>query len=484
MTPTRRFKAATVALVACGLIFNSGPTLATCGGGGGGGIGGARAGGTPETETQAYHVPWKILGPDEAGPGGPLGLMWFPASAAEAKASGLLTSRTLTMQSARCVTMVIVPPNYGPVRAKFEIPDGMSGVVMVTAQNEVAARVGPESGTIAVDQVEKMLDTELDKRDDAAKASLDAATEKIKQKDNDGATVLLTQIWDQRCVVPGVAKKAAKALKKIGHPVEVSELDDWDGRLPDLSGKTTTDIVRAMDAGLAAERDGKIGEARRLYTAATRIDPNDATPIRFLGELQRHEIGDWTEARALFTRVTTMPADPISRAVALHGLGKMTIHEGRYAEGLGLFQQSLEVFPLPLTYRNLAVYWNSERDHRKAHAYVKQAIALDPDDEYNQIFAATYFVELGRPDEAREIAKRYDAMLSASYNLAVIYAQLGEKDKALALLNRHFTVYEKFDAVRAKEMQEARDDVAFDRLKSDPQFLSMTAKADRDAATH
>jgi hypothetical protein len=75
-------------------------------------------------------------------------------------------------------------------------------------------------------------------------------------------------------------------------------------------------------------------------------------------------------------------------------------------------------------------------------------------------------------------------MLSASYNLAVIHAQLGDKDKALALLRRHFTVYEKFDAVRAKEMQEARDDVAFDALKSDPEFLAMTAKADRDAAAH
>jgi hypothetical protein len=45
-------------------------------------------------------------------------------------------------------------------------------------------------------------------------------------------------------------------------------------------------------------------------------------------------------------------------------------------------------------------------------------------------------------------------------------------------------VYEKFDAVRAKEMQEARDDVAFASLQSDPEFVSMTAKADRDAANH
>ena len=484
MTPTRRFKAATIALVVSCLVFDSGPALATCGGGGGGGVGGARAGGSPPTETQAYHVPWTVVGPSEVVPGGALGVFWFPASAAEAKESSLLTSRTLSVLSARCVALAIVTPDNTAVRTKYGIPELGAGVVLVDEAAAVIGRVAPEGKPISAGPVEKILEAELDKREDAAKVALEAANEKIKEKDLDAATAMLTQIWDQHCLVPDVAKKAAKTLKKIGHPVEVGDLQDWNGRLPDLSQATTAEIVRTMDAGLAAERDGKIGEARRLYATAVRIDPNDPTPIRFLGELQRHEIGDWTEARALFERVVAMPADPISRAVALHGLGKMTIHEGRYAEGLGLFQLSLDAFPLPLTYRNLAVYWNSEKDHQKAHAYVKKAIELDPDDEYNQIFAATYFVELGRPDEARAVAKRYEAMLSASYNLAVIHAQLGQKEQALALLRRHFTVYEKFDAVRAKEMQEARDDVAFASLQKDPAFLSMTAKADRDAAAH
>ena len=34
---------------------------------------------------------------------------------------------------------------------------------------------------------------------------------------------MLTEIWEQHCLVPDVAKKAAKALKKIGHPVEVGD---------------------------------------------------------------------------------------------------------------------------------------------------------------------------------------------------------------------------------------------------------------------
>jgi tetratricopeptide (TPR) repeat protein len=483
MKPMHPWKSATIALIAASLALNPVPTQATCGGGGGGGVGGARVGGSTPTETEAYRVPWTVVGPTEVVPGGALGVFWFPTSRAEAQASSLLTSRTLSVLSSRCVALAIVTPDNAAVRQKYGIPEVGSGVVLVDGNATEIARVEPDGKPIGAGPVEKLLDAELDKREDAAKASLEQANAKIKENDVDAATTMLNDIWQQHCLMPDVAKKAAKALKKIGRPVEVGDGRIPEGR-PDLSPSTTAEIVRTMNAGLAAEREGRIAEARRLYATASRIDPNDATPVRFLGELYRHEIGDWVQARALFDRVLAMPADPISRAVALHGLGKMTIHEGRFADGLALFQRSLDAFPLPLTYRNLAVYWNSELNHQKAHDYVKQAIALDPDDEYNQIFAATYFVELGRPDEAREVALRFEAMLPASYNLAVIHAQLGDKDKALALLKRHFTVYEKFDAVRAKEMQEARDDVAFNSLKGDSEFVAMTAKADRDAAAH
>ena len=87
-----------------------------------------------------------------------------------------------------------------------------------------------------------------------------------------------------------------------------------------------------------------------------------------------------------------MPADSIARAVALHGLGKMTIHEGEFKKGLTLMEQSVAEFPLPLAYRNLAVYWNSEGDLEKGNAFTQKAIALDPKDEYNLVFAAVFMM--------------------------------------------------------------------------------------------
>jgi tetratricopeptide (TPR) repeat protein len=164
--------------------------------------------------------------------------------------------------------------------------------------------------------------------------------------------------------------------------------------------------------------------------------------------------------------------------VALHGLGKMTIHDGDFAKGLSLMEKSVDTFPLALAYRNLAVYWNSEGDNAKANHYVHEALALDPNDPYNLVFAAVFMAADGKGDEALKIAKQNEDMLMASYNLAAIYAQTGNRDKALSLLKRHFFEYERFQAVRSEEMMEARVDAVFISLKKDPDFISLTSGAD------
>ena len=91
---------------------------------------------------------------------------------------------------------------------------------------------------------------------------------------------------------------------------------------------------------------GKIAEAKSLYAAARRLDPADPVPPRFLGELLRHETGEWAEARSIFNEILSLHADPLSRAVALHGLGKMTIHDGDFKKGLELFDASIGAYPL------------------------------------------------------------------------------------------------------------------------------------------
>ena len=95
-------------------------------------------------------------------------------------------------------------------------------------------------------------------------------------------------------------------------------------------------------------------------------------------------------------------------------------------------EQAIAEYPLALAYRNLAVYWNSEGDPVKGNDYTQQALALDPLDPYNLVFAAVFMAANGKKDEALKIARDNVNLMPASYNLAAIYAQNGQRDKALS----------------------------------------------------
>jgi tetratricopeptide (TPR) repeat protein len=321
--------------------------------------------------------------------------------------------------------------------------------------------------------VEKAVDSEMKQRENALNEHLKEAKDQEKAGDNPAAIALLRTVLEEKCMFPKKAKEATKELKKLG----VEEIGSVTAT-PVFEARESARIERVMRSGLRAELGARYRLAEKLYSQANRMDPADPTPLRFLGELYRHQIGDWTKARANFEAILNMPADPLARAVALHGLGKITIHEGEFKKGLALMERSVAEFPLALAYRNLAVYWNSEGDLVKGNDYTQKALALEPRDPYNLVFAAVFMAASGHGNEALKIARANQKLLPASYNLAAVYAQTGHREKALALLQRHFFQYERYQAVRSKEMMEARVDAVFDTLREDAAFVALTRGAD------
>src|SRR5262245_2581276 len=314
----------------------------------------------------------------------------------------------------------------------------------------------------------------MKQREAALDEQLKEGKEKAKAGDNTAAIAELKPVAGEKCLFPKKAKEASKELKKLG----VDEIGSFPAFTPVFSPSESARIEQVMRNGLIAEIRENYTAAEKLYLQAHRMDPADPTPLRYLGELYRHHIGDWTKARTVFGQILDMPADPIARAVALHGLGKITIHEGEFKKGLALMEQSVAEFPIAIAYRNLAVYWNSEGDLEKGNFYTQKAFELEPKDPYNLVFAAVFMAASGHGDEALKIAQANRNLLPASYNLAAIYAQTGHKREALALLQRHFFQYERYQAVRAKEMMEARVDAVFDSVRGDSQFMALTSGAD------
>lgn len=443
-------------------------TWATCGGGGGGGMGGMGGG----MGSQTYPVPWKVVQPNDAPVKDGLAVYWLPSSQKELEASSLRFSQTLSDYASQCVTLGIVDQHMA-FGQKIAANDKLPIAVLTSPDGTVIGKAENKNGYLRVDQVEKLVEAEMKKRDEALKEKMESAKSKAKGGDKDGAVAEYREVLEQKCLFPKRAKDAAKELKKLG----VAAADVPDGINFDPS--VMAEVAKNMRQGLKAENNANYTEAERLYQVAHNLDPADPTPLRYLGELFRHHIGDWDKARQTFNAILAMPADPMSRAVALHGLGKMTIHEGQFKKGLSLMEESTRVYPLALAYRNLAVYWNSEGDRAKTDYYTQEALKLDPKDPYNLVFAAAFMAGNGHADEALKIARENEKLLPASYNLAAIYAQAGQKDKALALLQRHFFEYERYKSVRSKEMMEARVDAVFASLIADPGFLALTKDADQ-----
>lgn len=453
-------------------LFSLSPAWATCGGGGGGGTGGAGGGGrSTGPDPVVYNVPWNMWDAHKAPQRG-LVLYWFPASNNELDKSSLRHSRLLTLYAAQCVTMTVGDAKT-PELQKILGNSALPVAVLTTVDGAPIKKVENTGGKLKAEDVEKILEAEMKQREAAVDEQLKTGKEKAKAGDKDGATALLKPV-SQECLFPKKAKDAAKELKKLG----VDQIGSVGDLTPVFDRVQSARIEAVMRQGLKAEIAEHYTVAEKFYKQANRMDPADPTPLRYLGELYRHHLGDWAQARMVFNQILNMPADAIARAVALHGLGKMTIHDGEFKKGLHLMEQSVAEFPLPLAYRNLAVYWNSEGDLEQGNAYTQKALALDPKDPYNLVFAAVFMAAAGHGDEALRIARANRNLLPASYNLAAIYAQTGHKREALALLQRHFFRYERYQTVRTKEMMEARVDAVFDSLRQDSQFLALTSGAD------
>lgn len=454
------------------VLFSLSPAWATCGGGGGGGAGGVSGGNNGGPAPVVYKVPWNIWEAKTA-PNKGLVLYWFPANQDEINKSPMRTSRILTLYSAQCVTMTVgdaKQPEMQPIIGDSALPVA----VLAKADGSPIKKIENTGGKLKIDQVEKALDAEMKQRETALDTQLKDAKEKAKAGDNPGAIALLKPVADEKCLFPKKAKEAAKELKKLG----VEEVGSIPEVTPIFDRVQGARVEAVMTQGLRAEIAEQYVAAEKLYQKAHLMDPADPTPLRYLGEVYRHHTGEWDKARATFNTILNMPSDPIARAVALHGLGKMTIHDGEFKKGLSLMEQSVAEYPLALAYRNLAVYWNSEGDLKQGAAYTQKALALEPKDPYNLVFAAVFMAASGRGDEALKIARTNRNLLPASYNLAAIYAQTGHRREALALLQRHFFQYERYQAVRAKEMMEARVDAVFDSLRQDSAFLALTSGAD------
>ena len=163
---------------------------------------------------QTYQVPWKLITPQEPVKEG-LAVYWFPTGKTEVQKSSLRESRTLQLYSQQCVTMGIV--DVQSALGQKYVPDGKLPVaLLVQADGTVVNKIENQNGKLKVGDLEKLVESEMKKRESAVKEKMEAAKAKAKSGDSQAAIAELKQVVEQKCMFPGKAKDAVKELKKLG----------------------------------------------------------------------------------------------------------------------------------------------------------------------------------------------------------------------------------------------------------------------------
>src|SRR5262249_29087709 len=156
-----------VSLALISFLFVS-QTWATCGGGGGGGMGGMAGGSNP----QVYMVPWKLIQTADTLTSGVAGF-WLPSSPRGGGGSRLWESRTLSTYAQQCVTMGLVDYRTA-LGQKLLGADKLPVAVLVQSDGTVVAKLQNKDGKLSVGDVEKMVDSEMKKREAVVKEKMES----------------------------------------------------------------------------------------------------------------------------------------------------------------------------------------------------------------------------------------------------------------------------------------------------------------------
>jgi tetratricopeptide (TPR) repeat protein len=245
-------------------------------------------------------------------------------------------------------------------------------------------------------------------------------------------------------------------------------------------------------------------KAREAATKAIEIDNNLSEAHSTLGAVKGRLELDWPGAES--EQKLAIALNP-NNAIAHFRYGMGLAHAGRFNDAEAEIQKSLEIDPFSIMTRNavpLIFYWSRRNDEAIAEyqkvmemapafplaqrelglAYEQKGMYQEALEQLQKSLAlpGNYFKTMntadighlyavwGKTAEARkvleELIHKSKQGYALAYELAVIYAGLGEKDKALESLNK---AYED----RSFWMVWVKGDPRLDGLRSDPRFTDL-----------
>jgi serine/threonine protein kinase/tetratricopeptide (TPR) repeat protein len=210
--------------------------------------------------------------------------------------------------------------------------------------------------------------------------------------------------------------------------------------------------------------------AEGQHRRAVEINPNYATGHHWYG-FHLLMIGRFDEAISEMLRAREL--DPFSFSI-MQSLGWAYYQARRFEESLATFQQTVEAVP-EFAWGRMTYSWALRHVGRVDEAIREAKKALDISGD-GQVFIAglgAAYAAAGRHEEARATLDRLDQMSASSYvspyHRALIHLQLGENERALALLGESYNINEGWLVWLGVEPH-------LDPLRSEPAFAELLTK--------
>ena len=253
----------------------------------------------------------------------------------------------------------------------------------------------------------------------------------------------------------GIAKCESAARK-------AQELDDTLGE------------VHAALSGVATLKWNREG-ARRELDKAIALSPQDAH-MRLAQALGLRATGRWEEAIEAGKRAQEL--DPVS-VETNRTLGSIFFWAGRYDEAIWQYKKTIELDPNDARVHDfLADAYARKKMDREAIAEEQKYLVLSGDDESAETlgrdFASSGYKEAMRALCRRTLAFTEEAarqVYVSPLQFAVLYAQLGEKERAFVFLEKAFEE-------RQPWLDHLKTDPQFEPLRSDPRFGDMVRRVE------
>ncbi len=225
------------------------------------------------------------------------------------------------------------------------------------------------------------------------------------------------------------------------------------------------------DIAFCLYNEWQYDDAEREFKQSIALNPRYATTYQWYNILLLR-IGRFEEASAMIQQAHQL--DPFSPVIMLN-VGAIPLVRGQFEEALGYFVKSVELdpsFAVGYEWEGIANY--KLKKYPEAQAQFEKAVELSGRSSECISSLGYFYAKRGMREKALQLLKenelRYRTGTGSAYNIARIYAGLGEKDKALELLGQDLND-------RSIWIGNLLIDIVWDDLRTDPRFIALTKKA-------